>query len=956
MKRPCPHPLPNRRRNPLPALLVLWAAAVLTASAAASDIPDETLRRLRAERRVAAREASLAKSDGAARFGLLVVPVEFQDTRFGADWTPQQDLAPRLDGSDPHNLRNYFAVASRGKLDMAVTLAPVVRLDGDRQDYSGVGYTHSLHSRLLASEAITKLDELGFEFRRLDLDGPDGKPASGDDDGLVDGVLILHAGIGLENDLDEGMIAALQYFLPEPMLADGVGISFFALASARSGLGIWAHETAHLLGLEDRYDPRLMVEPGAEVLSRGGLGRFSLMAAGAWGTGDGASPALPDAYSCLQLGWLQPRVLDWRDGGIQTLAPTLESGEAGLIWTHGRIGDEYFVLECRDPELAAPFDGGVYGQRLMIHHVDESLPDGYLIPDEDGAHLHVRLVEADGDGSVEVGDDPGDLDDLFGPGAEFGPATLPSSAGYAGASGVQIRDIALAGHGLSFRATAIVDYDADVALTAAASADTLGLLVTERGDALPEVNLRIEILAGAEFGTLQAGSGAIAVDCVEIADGRWAPATPVVWEPAAELPEGAVTRFGVTVRSAYWNSPVFEREVVWTDGGAALDFGTDWEDRWTETRPGWNRKTGWFLWPGSTGLTAGGTPVLACVDTIFADGSDWPAVRYNNTGLAVLTSAPLAPDLTAVRLVHRIEGEVLAGSTALDGGLLRWIDAEGNAHAAEPVDGWESRIASDAFSGLAGREVWTGVPVTPPEAQPVWQVDLVPLPREGAGPWRLELVFASDASAYGKGWFVADLHGSTEDTPASAFETDWNGSRLRWRVPACGETADLYRIESHDPEAEAWVPLLEIDTSADTAGYRSVAASSVLEALGGSPNDRSLVRVVGSSAWGEVASRPVEIYPDGGPAPIGVLGRPWPNPSADGSVRFAAEVPSGPSRRVAVYDLRGRRIRDWLLPAGQHVLLWDGLDSGGRRAAAGTYLLRMEAQGGHLTRKVVLVH
>lgn len=951
MTRIRPHSHSALRRSLLPALLVLWGIGI--AGAAAAD--DEVLQRMRAERRAHSRDLQLLKNDGPARFGLLVIPVEFQDTRFGDDWTPQQDLAPRLDGAGSATLRNYFDVASRGRLDLAVTLAPVVRLAGDRQDYSGIGYTHSLHSRLLAEEAIEALDDLGFEFRRLDLDGPDGKPASGDDDGLVDGVLILHAGIGLENDLVEGRIAALQYFLDEPYLADGVGISFFALASARSGLGIWAHETAHLLGLEDRYDPRLTVEAGAEVLSRGGLGRFSLMSAGAWGTGGGVSPALPDAYSCLQLGWLAPRVLDWRSDTTQTLLPTLTSGEAGLIWTDGRIGTEYFLLECRSPQLAAPFDGGVYEQRLIVYHVDESLPEETVIPDSGTGHLRVRLVEGDGDTSLADGDDSGDIEDLFGQiHTQFGPSTSPSSDGYAGPSGVSLQEIAPSSGGVRFVAGAVVGYEVAVALQA--GAESLALEIREQGLPLQDVSVRLEILEGTEHGTFTGGTTTRLVACEESDPGIWSPTEVVVWEPAADLPVGATTTFGVTVLAEGWQSERFERAWVWTVGGTALDFEQVWPGDWVETRPGFNRKTGWFRWPGSIGLTAGGTAVLAAVDTIFADGSDWPAVRYNNQGEAVLTSGPLPDGLTAVRLVHRIEGEILAGSTALDGGLLRWVAPDGSTVAADPVDGWEATIAPDAYSRLAGQRIWVGAPAATPAERPVWQVDLVPLPQGAAGPWRLQLVFASDASAYRKGWFVADLAAWSGELPAAAFDASWDGAGLAWFDPITGAGAGTYRIEEYDAVDQAWQELLDGSGVAELDGRRRVDRAAVLAALGGSPNDRRLVRVVGTSSWGEIASRPIEIYPDGGPVAIGGLGMPWPNPSADGSVRFVAEVPSGQTREVTVYDLRGRRIRSWRLPAGQHVLLWNALDSGGRRAAAGTYLLRMEAQEGHLTRKVVLVH
>src|SRR5262245_617985 len=38
----------------------------------------------------------------------------------------------------------------------------------------------------------------GVDFRRFDNDGPDGVPGSGDDDGIVDGFVVVFAGIGAE--------------------------------------------------------------------------------------------------------------------------------------------------------------------------------------------------------------------------------------------------------------------------------------------------------------------------------------------------------------------------------------------------------------------------------------------------------------------------------------------------------------------------------------------------------------------------------------------------------------------------------------------------------------------------------------------------------------------------------------------------------------------------------------
>jgi hypothetical protein len=64
---------------------------------------------------------------------------------------------------------------------------------------------------------------------------------------------------------------------------------------------------------------------------------------------------------------------------------------------------------------------------------------------------------------------------------------------------------------------------------------------------------------------------------------------------------------------------------------------------------------------------------------------------------------------------------------------------------------------------------------------------------------------------------------------------------------------------------------------------------------------------------------------------------------------------AGPVELV-VYDVAGRRVRmlvNEVLSAGRHERTWDGRDSAGSRAAAGVYILRLEAAERVLTRKLV---
>ena len=68
-----------------------------------------------------------------------------------------------------------------------------------------------------------------------------------------------------------------------------------------------------------------------------------------------------------------------------------------------------------------------------------------------------------------------------------------------------------------------------------------------------------------------------------------------------------------------------------------------------------------------------------------------------------------------------------------------------------------------------------------------------------------------------------------------------------------------------------------------------------------------------------------------------------PNPSR-GPVRIFLELGRAGMVQMQVYDLRGRRVREWALSgesiAGERILVWDGRDSSGRVVASGVYVFR----------------
>ncbi|MBK8166162.1 MAG: T9SS type A sorting domain-containing protein [bacterium] len=947
------------------AFLVREPMPLAAAPAASPAVADPALTAWRAARRADVRRASLAAAGRAAtapreaaaktladpapapaRFGLLVIAVDFADQRLPAGWDPAA-LAPRLGADAGQSLRRYFHAASASRCELVPVLAPLVRLPGRVLDYSDIGLNGFSRSRRLAREALAAVAAAGFELGLADLDGPDGLARSGDDDGWVDGVLLLHAEIGQENDPVAGRVQALQYYLEQPVTSRGINAGAYAVASLHSGPGIWAHETAHLLGLEDRYDPLLPPATGAgDIAGAGGLGVFSLMAAGALGTGGGWGPSLPDAYSRALLGWCDTATITDSPAGGDTLrAPTPDFAQAHRVWTRDGAGPEFLLLEARDPARAAPFDAALPGAGLVVLHVDEGVPEGGWAEDGPGQwHLRARLVEADADGALRQGDDAGSAGDLF-PGstaaAALTPLTSPDSDGYGGPSGVAITDI-VAGDGYVIHRT--VSAPAPWLRFEATWSRTTGDLecvVTAAGGAPAALSLRVETVGAPTWGALAGG------DPVEIAltpgsDGRWRPAAPVRFVTDTGLPAGAATRFRYTLGGPAVSPTVAERDWVWTDDTGALDFAAAWPGDWLVEQPD-GPGTSWQRWTGGASPVAAGLPVLVCTAE-SADPAAWPAVSYTNGGRARLTSGPLPADVAAVRLLHWVDVETLPGGVPMDGATVSWVAPDGTEMAAAPVGGWPARVDGGSGSALRGRGSFGREPgELDASRRPVWRSDVIPVPQDGPGPWRLRLELAANALWRGRGWLVADVEPlAALPEPALLWE-----AALAWTWPDAGVPAPQFAVEARVPPDSTWAGIL-------ATASRQVAATALLALLPGGPRARHEVRVTGPTAWGTVALGPVAVYV-GGTMPAGTLGEPWPNP-ATGEVRLTVTLPPGTAAQMQVFDLRGRRVHARALAPGTSFVAWDGRTDEGRRLPSGTYMIRLSGAGLSSARKVVLTH
>lgn len=87
------------------------------------------------------------------------------------------------------------------------------------------------------------------------------------------------------------------------------------------------------------------------------------------------------------------------------------------------------------------------------------------------------------------------------------------------------------------------------------------------------------------------------------------------------------------------------------------------------------------------------------------------------------------------------------------------------------------------------------------------------------------------------------------------------------------------------------------------------------------------------------------------------LSPPAPNPLVR-STTLRLALPRAARVSLAVFDQQGRRVRtliEGLLPAGEHPVVWDGRDGGGRPAASALYFVRLECEGRTLARRITAV-
>jgi M6 family metalloprotease-like protein len=959
------------------AALTLAALALARSSYAIPPKPghgaDDTraLLQLRADERAARKwgldqphpsfafDASKYGSQGAKR-NALVILIDFSDKLRSV---PPENIESLLFSSGTYStgsMRDYYRENSYGLLDVQGAVVGWVRSEREYSYYvdgsRGLNFQNGDHNaRGMAEEALRLADPL-VDFSQFDNDGPDGVPSSGDDDGYIDALLIVHAGSGSEETLSPNDILSHQSYFTSDVEYDGVRAILYTTEPEDGRVGVFCHEFGHTIGLPDLYD--ISDSPGPSV----GLGDWSLMATGVW-LNDGRTPAHLDAWSKATLGFVDAVVPDANVADVM-LPPVEEDPVVYKMWTNGRPGEEYYLAELR---TRTGFDAELPGTGVLVYHVDESVR-----LQDDPARYKVALVQADGRRQLETQyGNYGDTGDPF-PGAttnrSFTPFSDPYSLAYDGHdSQVWMTDIGVL---LPVGDDATMGtFDLQVETEPAFVLESLEVSDPEgNGDGIVEigepglvsatvrnigidasqVEVRYEALAqgirpdeeGEYVGTVEADSAFQAVFGF-----TWGPLPEV--ETVMELPFNLSIDYDGTE----------ERSVAFSTGAGSVVGLVDGfegpEAAWTHHVVSDERADAWAL---TTARANSGTS-----SWVFGGTGGYP-----NLADGALVSRPvlLGPNSQLV-FFYWAEVESLGSSLAWDGARVELSSNGGPWRALEPAAGYPFTVIEFGDTPLAGDGVlsgsrsWTRV-----------AADLSAL----TGMARIRFRFVSDGSVSAEGFYLDDVAVVSRAYSASLEGLVDLGDAVEIEIGVVGGAFDgrgfnVYRRRdgargSLEPgrvppgfdllNDAPLLPEVGAVTYVDTGAERGRAYYYLVEDLGpegpAAPiflgPERIYLCLGGPSAFLR-ESFPSPFRPDGSSTVTLLVGSPDPECSQRGS-----------AVRAEIYDVMGRlvkRLPTVTLPSGIGELHWNGRDEDGDLVPSGVYLWRVRVQGKVLGAKILVV-
>ena len=258
-----------------------------------------------------------------------------------------------------NSVANYYEEQSSNRYSVTGEVEDWVTVDDHSAAYYGEGdndqrtweflnetLTSWYEGQIAAGKSKAEIEEYLSQFDVWDRYDYDGDGNFDESDGYIDHFQAVHAGMGEEvggGVLGEDAIWSHRWYnqtnqigTAGPTLDDGttvpnggapVGdtkywVGDYTVEPENGGVGVFAHEFGHDLGLPDLYDIS-----GNTGGAENSTGFWTLMSSGSYGNsgkpedGIGTKPTHMGAWEKLQLGWLNYEAFDYREKGTVKVGP-----------------------------------------------------------------------------------------------------------------------------------------------------------------------------------------------------------------------------------------------------------------------------------------------------------------------------------------------------------------------------------------------------------------------------------------------------------------------------------------------------------------------------------------------------------------------------------------------------------------------------------------------------------
>ncbi|MGB9843270.1 MAG: M6 family metalloprotease domain-containing protein [Caldisericia bacterium] len=369
-----------------------------------------------------------AENNQIKRIGVLkpvVLLVEFPDLKSNYEISTPEFYNSILFEKNNKSFYDYFYENSQGKLEIKgkiySNLKSRSKWFNTPENYNfyengnyGMG-KYPNNSQKLVEDIVNIVDEF-VDFSEHD----------GDQDGYVDGIIIIYAGSSVSTNENKRIYP--HKWMINPIKKDDKFINKYIMISEYKNkpgdfvIGPLCHEFGHILGGIDLYDLDSYKNYSYDNQISNGLGKWSVMSYGIWGKKKirGDSPSHFDAWHKIYFGWIEPEIISENEKNVIVNPVEMLNGNVYKIILNEEPY-EYLLIENRQK---INFDSDLPGEGILIYHVDESMINNsfayspfYETPNI--KHYKVSLIQKDGCYELERGKNLGDENDTFKEGDEF---------------------------------------------------------------------------------------------------------------------------------------------------------------------------------------------------------------------------------------------------------------------------------------------------------------------------------------------------------------------------------------------------------------------------------------------------------------------------------------------------------------------------------------------------------